>query len=278
LNEQFVALARLLQSRDGSPDFTVRGVDELFHEMSLPAPAKPYNVAAALERRALIRHGKGRGTWRVTPKGRAESEEVVSGIDLAALVAEAAAGGARLGGSAHPVILPEFGAPPDLAGVLREFLHQHDFDRNVFGMTRFPKEGSSEPPDPIKNALEIAQTTFEAHGLEFHLASDRQLHDDLWTNVAAHMWACRYGVAFFEDLARPANGLNYNLTTEVGAMLMTGRRCCLLKDPSIKSLPTDLVGRIRKDVSFEDEDAVATLLHSWIRDDLGLGPCRACEK
>jgi hypothetical protein len=278
LNEQFLALARLSQSRDGSPDFTVRGVEELFHEMSLPAPVKPSNVAAALERKGFIRHGKDRGTWRVTPKGRAESEEVVSGIDLAALVAEAAAGGARLGGSAHPVILPEFGAPPDLAGVLREFLHQHDFDRNVFGMTRFPNEGSSEPPDPIKNALEVARSTFEAHGLEFHLASDRQLHDDLWTNVAAHMWASRYGVAFFEDLARPANGLNYNLTTEVGAMLMTGRRCCLFKDPSIKSLPTDLVGRIRKDVSFEDVDAVAALLHSWIRDDLGLGACRACEK
>jgi hypothetical protein len=278
LNEQFLALARLAQSRNSSPDVTVRDVDELFHEMSLPAPVKPHNVAAALERRGLIRRGKEGGRWRVTPNGRAESEEVVSGIDLAALVAEAAAGGARLGGSAHPVILPEFGAPPDLAGVLREFLSGHDFDRNVFGMTRFPKEGSSEPPDPIKNALEVARTAFEAHGLEFHLASDQQLHDDLWTNVAAHMWASRYGVGFFEDLATPASGLNYNLTTEVGAMLMTGRRCCLLKDPSIKSLPTDLVGRIRKDVSFDDVDAVAAALHSWVRDDLGLGPCRACQK
>lgn len=52
------------------------------------------------------------------------------------------------------------------------------------------------------------------------------------------MWASRYGVAFFEDLAKPASGLTYNLTTEVGAMLITGRRCCLLKDPSITSLPT----------------------------------------
>lgn len=87
----------------------------------------------------------------------------------------------------------------------------------------------------------------------------------------------RYGVGFFEDLATPASGLNYNLTTEVGAMLITGRRCCLLKDSSITSLPTDLVGRIRKDVSLVDVDAVEAVLHAWIRDDLGLGSCPKCR-
>jgi hypothetical protein len=275
--EQFLALSRMAQARGDSPDFTVRAVDALFHDLSLPAPVKSHNVAITLERNGFIRRGRDRGVWRVTPKGRAESEKVVRGIDLAALVAEASAAGARLGGAAHPVILPEFGAPPDLVGILREFLDHHEFDRNVFGMTRFPTEGSSAPPDPVKKALEVARASCEAHGLEFHLASDRQLHDDLWTNVAAHMWASRYGVAFFEDLAKPASGLNYNLTTEVGAMLITGRRCCLLKDPSITSLPTDLVGRIRKDVSLRDVDTVETVLHAWIRDDLGLGPCAACK-
>ncbi len=278
LGEQFLALARLARSRGGTPDFTVGGVGDLFHELSLPAPARPHNVAAALERKGLVRRGRGRGIWRITPKGRTESERVVSGIDLAALVAEAAAAGTRLGGAAHPVILPELGAPPELVPILRGFLSQHEFDRNVFGMTRFPTEGSNEPPDPVKGALDLARRACEAHGLEFHLASDRQLHDDLWTNVAAHMWASRYGLAFFEDLAEPARGLNYNLTTEVGAMLMTGRRCCLLKDPSIASLPTDLVGRIRKDVSLRDPGAVESAIHAWIRADLGLGPCPVCTR
>src|SRR5207237_101555 len=116
------------------------------------------------------------------------------------------------------------------------------------------------------------------HGLAFHLASDQQLHDDLWTNVAVHMWASRYGVGFFEDLAVPRRGLNYNLTTEVGAMLMTGRRCCLLKDPSIASLPTDLVGRIRKDVDLRDAHAVGKTLHTWLSQDLGLGACASCPR
>ena len=100
------------------------------------------------------------------------------------------------------------------------------------------------------------------------------MDDDLWTNVAAHMWASRYGIAFFED--RMDKGMNYNLTIEVGSMLMTGRRCALLKDKSIEKLPTDLVGRIRKDVDLDDLATVNNALHGWIRDDLGLGACAEC--
>ena len=112
------------------------------------------------------------------------------------------------------------------------------------------------------------------HGLEFHLASDRAISDDLWANVAAHMWASRYGIAFFED--RRDKGVNYNLTIEVGAMLMTGRRCALLKDTSIDKLPTDLVGKIYKGVDFNDVTSVEVALHMWIRDDLGSGACARC--
>ena len=90
------------------------------------------------------------------------------------------------------------------------------------------------------------------------------------------MWASRYGIAFFEDLAKPKRGVNYNLTIEVGAMLMTGRRCALLKDSSIESLPTDLVGRIYKPVVLRDPTTVEKALHAWIRDDLDLGSCGDC--
>jgi hypothetical protein len=146
----------------------------------------------------------------------------------------------------------------------------HD-ERNVFGMTRFPDVSRD---DPVAPALTVARDVSASHGLEFHLASDRAMDDDLWTNVAAHMWASRYGVAFFED--RVDSGMNYNLTIEVGSMLMTGRRCAFLKDISIERLPTDLVGRIRKDVDLDNLDTVALALHAWMRDDLALGACPDC--
>lgn len=88
------------------------------------------------------------------------------------------------------------------------------------------------------------------------------------------MWACQYGIAFFEN--RREKGLNYNLTIEVGAMLMAGRRCALLKDASIERMPTDLVGRIYKSVDLDDPETVAAAVHIWAAEDLGLGRCSAC--
>ena len=123
--------------------------------------------------------------------------------------------------------------------------------------------------------MEVARDACATHGLEFHLASDRAISDDLWTNVSGHMWASKYGIAFFED--RRGRKLNYNLTIEVGGMLIAGRRCALLKDTSIKKLPTDLVGRIYKEVDLDEVTGVADALHSWIREDLGLGACSECD-
>lgn len=134
-------------------------------------------------------------------------------------------------------------------------------------MTRFPAEtDDADDEDPVAPALKVARELCIAHGLEFHLASDRQIVDDLWGNVAAHMWASRYGIAFFEDRAK--KGLNYNLTIEVGSMLVLGRRTALLKDKSIKSMPTDLVGKVYKSINLDRSSTVKKAIATWIKDDL----------
>jgi hypothetical protein len=48
------------------------------------------------------------------------------------------------------------------------------------------------------------------------------LRHDLFSNVAAYMWACRYGIALLED--RVGRGVNGNVLIELGAMVMAGRR------------------------------------------------------
>jgi hypothetical protein len=138
----------------------------------------------------------------------------------------------------------------------------------VFGMTRFPDDHEEKGPDPVGPALEAARAVCEQHGLTFHLASDRQIVDDLWANVAAHIWACKYAIAFFED--RRERGLNYNLSIEVGSTIVLGRRVAILKDESIERLPTDLTGRIYKSVNLDDSGTVRDALTGWIKDDLAL--------
>jgi hypothetical protein len=272
--EQILVVARLAEARSESNTFAPKDIDQLLDDLSLPRPSKTSNVLSALEKQKFLTRKKVKGAkWTITPSGRLRSQELAADIDIAALRAEASmAGGTHLGSAVHPVIPPGL-APPGLIHRLKDFLEEHPFERNVFGMTRFPDDPETDD-DPVGAALVIARDVCAQHGLEFHLASDRAIDDDLWTNVAAHMWAAHYGIAFFED--RRDEGLNYNLTIEVGSMLMAGRRCALLKDISVEKMPTDLVGKIYKPVDLGDLETVETSLHAWIRDDLAMGACSRC--
>ncbi|MBJ7353472.1 MAG: hypothetical protein JHC98_01480 [Thermoleophilaceae bacterium] len=143
-------------------------------------------------------------------------------------------------------------------------------------MTRFPNaEKEDELPDPVRAVIGSAREGLASHGLVLHLASDRTADDELFGNIAAHMWACKYGIGLFET--RFGAEFNDNLQIEVGAMLMTGRRVALLKDIDTPDMPTDFVGHIYKEVDFEDPDAVSRIAHGWAADDLGLGRCGDCS-
>jgi hypothetical protein len=88
------------------------------------------------------------------------------------------------------------------------------------------------------------------------------------------MWACRYGVALFED--RAGRGLNENMIIELGSMIITGRQCALMRDTTIEKMPTDFVGHRTKKSTSPTSRGVAATLHRWAAKDLGLGECPAC--
>lgn len=274
LRAQVLILAGLAQSRGSTGSVSPSDVTDLFEELALPTPARTANDFAALAKAGYLAKGRERGQYRLTPSGRAASEAAISALDVVALEAESARyGGTQLGRALHATVPPAL-APPALIEPLRKFLVVHPFETNVFGMTRFPS-AEAGTQDPVGQSLQTARDACALHGLEFHLASDRAMHDDLWTNVTAHMWASRYGVGLFED--RVHRGLNHNLTIEIGGMLTTGRRCALLKDGSLEKMPTDLVGQIYKSVDLDQQASVADALHGWIRDDLGLPACAHCS-
>jgi hypothetical protein len=57
---------------------------------------------------------------------------------------------------------------------------------------------------------------------------------------------------------------------ELGGMIVTGRRCGILKDKGVTTLPTDLAGQVYKPVDLTDKDAVAREVEKWASKDLGL--------
>ncbi len=265
---QTLVLASLVADRDEKKIVTPAAVSQMFVDFALPAPVKIGNTFVSLKNKKLVTPVPGRGAYKVTPMGKEAVAEKLSGLDLVALVAEGATANAPVLGQTQTALVPYTLAPPALVQPLRGFLADHPFDGNVFGMTRFP-DAKAGTADPVGRALAVAREVCKEHGLEFHLASDRAIVDDVWANVMAHMWGSRYGIGFFED--RVERGLNYNLVTEVGAMLMTGRRVALLKDGSIEKMPTDFVGMIYKSVDLSDETAVRTLITNWLKDDLRIG-------
>lgn len=256
--------------------FKVADVAELLEAFRLPSPQRRHVSSRAdtlVEERLLTERGAGRNReLALTPVGRGKVAELVGEVEPSSvepLVTEPP--GAQLGHAAQTVLPPAL-APPKWAAGIGRMLERSAFDANVLCMTRFPEPGDSR--DPNAEVIKAARAALADHGLVLHLASDRIVEDDLLGNVAAYMWACKYGVGLFED--RLGKGLNYNLVIEVGAMIMAGRRCALLRDTTAPPMPTDLVGQIYKPVDYEELASVEEELHLWAAEDLGLGRCARC--
>jgi hypothetical protein len=193
----------------------------------------------------------------------------MEGLDPGAVEVEIAlVGSAELQQAQHALIPPEL-APVRWATPIGRLLDRFPFEGNVFCMTRFPRrEKEGDLPDPVQGVLAAARSSLEERNLHMHLASDRQADDELFGNIAAHMWACKYGIGLFET--RFGEEFNDNLQIEVGAMLMAGRRVVLLKDRDTPDMPTDFVGHIYRSVDFDDPDSVKRELSDWISNDLGI--------
>ena len=89
--------------------------------------------------------------------------------------------------------------------------------------------------------------------------------DDLFPNIKVYMHACDFGVAVFDRITE--DDFNPNVTLEVGYMLGMGKDVLLLKDKTLKSLSTDLTGRLYK--PFDTTDVSGTMpaqIEKWLND------------
>jgi hypothetical protein len=276
--DRVLVLGDLASRLGGTGWFTSASVADLLEELRLPTPqARNVTPRATdlLGARLLIDRGSGRNReWALTPTGQKQAVELMGEIDLARLEPQLIqVPGAEFGHVRHTTLPPTL-APAKWSSGIARLLERSPFETNVFCMTRFPDPDRDDDPNQL--VIDATRQVLAKHGLTLHLASERIVDEDLLGNVAAYMWACQYGVALFED--RIDKRLNYNLVTEVGAMVMAGRRCALLKDTTAPAMPTDLIGQIYKPVDFDDLDGVAGEIHLWASEDLGLGRCGSCPR
>ena len=108
-------------------------------------------------------------------------------------------------------------------------------------------------------------TDLKKYGINALRADDKQYHEDLYWNVLTYIYGCNFGIAVFERLEDDL--FNSNVALEVGYMRALSKPLCLLKDRTIATLQTDLIGKLYK--SFDPQDPKSSIppeLRKWLTD------------
>jgi hypothetical protein len=157
-------------------------------------------------------------------------------------------------------------APPvEIADSLDRFREDFpDPSKTAFIMMQF---GSTTAHEKIVTAI---RNTLAPFGITALRADDREYHEDLFPNILTYIYGCRFGVAVFERIE--ADEFNPNVSLEVGYMLGLKKSVCLLKDRTLKTLHTDLVGKLYRQFNpLDPEGTIPNELSKWISD-RGLAP------
>jgi hypothetical protein len=159
--------------------------------------------------------------------------------------------------SGHPALVSD--QPAHLHESLQRF-----FDDNGDGPTAFVmmKFGQTQAHSAILAAI---RSVLEGWGVRALRADDREYHPDIFSNIQTYMHGCTFGIAVFERLE--GDDFNPNVSLEVGYMQALQKRTCLLKDKTLKSLNTDLVGKLYR--SFDTQNSTHTIppvLDGWLTD------------
>ena len=130
----------------------------------------------------------------------------------------------------------------------------------------------SPPMNRIHHAIRQA---LEERGFDPIRADDRDYTGELWTNIEVCMIGSRLGIAVFEDIEE--RQFNPNVSLELGYMLGRARRCLILKEERLPSLPADVIHRLYKTFDmFNIEESVRAEVLRWI--DIDLGALRSPER
>lgn len=98
-------------------------------------------------------------------------------------------------------------------------------------------------------------------------ADYKEYHSDLYYNILSYIYAADFGIAVFERIDDDL--FNPNVAFEVGFMFALNKKVCLLKEKTLRSLPTDIVGKLYRIFDLNSlEDSLEKSLNKWIDDKL----------
>jgi hypothetical protein len=150
--------------------------------------------------------------------------------------------------------------PPEIQQSIQDFRLDHPDSRKVaFIMMKF---GTTKAHENIVNGIKRA---LDPYGIRAVRADEKDYHADLYPNVLTYLYGCGFGIAVFERIEQ--EDFNPNVSLEVGYMLALGKKVCLLKDQTLRTLHTDLVSKLYKQFDPQDPlDSIPPVLERWLKD------------
>jgi hypothetical protein len=153
--------------------------------------------------------------------------------------------------------------PREIDNSLNEFRREYPSGKKTaFIVMRFVSSQA------YSKVLEAIRTTLSEHGIVGLRADDKQYHDDLYYNILTYAYGCSFSVAVFERIE--TEEFNPNVSFEVGYAMAVGKQVCLLKDKTLQTLHTDLMGKLYRE--FDPHDPMTTIrdqLGRWISERIG---------
>lgn len=113
--------------------------------------------------------------------------------------------------------------------------------------------------------FECIKTTLAGHDIVALRADSKEYMDDLFANIKVYLHSCDFGISVFDRITE--DDFNPNVTLEVGFMFGLGKDVLLLKDQTLKTLSTDLTGKLYKE--FDINNIGTTLpkhIEKWLGD------------
>jgi hypothetical protein len=151
-------------------------------------------------------------------------------------------------------------APVQITESLKAFHVDHPhYERNCFLMMRF---GTTTLHRRLVGSISNAARAFD---LDVLRADDKEYHDELYTNILTYDYGCSFGIAVFERIEK--DDFNPTVALEVGLMFGMRKKVCFLTDQNLKTLHSDIVGKLYK--TFDPTEPEATIrdhLVKWLRD------------
>ena len=148
---------------------------------------------------------------------------------------------------------------PEITREIEAFNADHKGKRTAFIIMQFSKTDAH-----VKIVSTIKESLIK-HGIVGLRADDKEYSDDLFANIKTYMHCCDFGISVFERILE--DNFNPNVSIEVGYMMGLRKDVCLLKDQTLKDLPTDLMGKLYK--QFDPQNIETTLpaqLEKWMED------------